>query len=207
MASTSPEKDLGKRIRSTRLKQSITLEQLASRTNLSKSLLSKIENGKVSSPVSTLFTIAKALNTKITYFFSDEDENLPISVVRKTERRQFHRINARFGYTYEALGYKRKEKLMEPFILYIDKDTAKDVTFSHPGEEILFVLEGTSEFKHGDQTMILKKGDCVYFDASIPHSGRPLGDKPVKSFMVICPGENNRASLGELVLDHRKKQR
>ena len=201
---TSAEKDLGKRIRSMRLQRDITLQQLASQTSLSKSLLSKIENGKVSSPVSTLFTIAKALNTKITYFFNDQDENLPIILVRRNERRQFHRINARFGYTYEALGYKRKEKLMEPFILYMDKKTAKDVSFSHPGEEILFILDGTWEFKHGDQTLVLKRGDCIYFDASVPHSGKPVGNRPVKAFMVICSGENNRASLGELVLNYTK---
>ena len=205
MTATSPEKDLGKRIRCMRLKRAITLQQLASRTNLSKSLLSKIENGKVSSPVSTLFTIAKALNTKITYFFSDQDENLPIILVRKNERRQFHRINARFGYTYESLGYKRKEKLMEPFILYMDKKSARNVTFSHPGEEILFMLEGTWEFKHGDQKLTLKKGDCIYFDASVPHSGKPIGNKPIKAFMVICSGENNRSPLGELLMDYRKK--
>jgi len=204
---TSPEKDLGKRIRSMRMQKAITLQQLASQTNLSKSLLSTIENGKVSSPVSTLFTIAKALNTKITYFFNDRDENLPIILVRKNERRQFHRINARFGYTYEALGYKRKEKLMEPFILYMDKRTAKNVSFSHPGEEILFIMDGTWEFKHGDQTLVLRKGDCIYFDASVPHSGKPIGSKPVKAFMVICSGENNRSALGELVLDYGKKRR
>ncbi len=201
---TSAEKDLGKRIRSMRLQKAITLQQLASQANLSKSLLSKIENGKVSSPVSTLFTIARALNTKITYFFDDKDENLPIILVRRNERRQFHRINARFGYTYEALGYKRKEKLMEPFILYMDKKSAKNVSFSHPGEEILFILDGTWEFKHGDQTLVLRKGDCIYFDASVPHSGKPIGMKPVKAFMVICSGENNRASLGELVLNYTK---
>ena len=201
MMPTSPEQDIGKRMRSMRLKQATTLEQLALRTNLSKSLLSKIENGKVSSPVSTLFTIAKALNTKITYFFNAQDENLPIILVRKNERRQFHRAGAHFGYTYEALGYKRKEKLMEPFILYMDKKTAKNVSFSHPGEEILFILDGTWEFKHGDQTLILRKGDCIYFDASIPHSGKPIGNKPVKAFMVICSGEINRFPLGELVLD------
>jgi transcriptional regulator with XRE-family HTH domain len=205
--SISPEKDLGKRIRSMRVQKAITLQQLASQTNLSKSLLSKIENGKVSSPVSTLFTIAKALNTKITYFFNDRDENLPIILVRKNERRQFHRVNARFGYTYEALGYKRKEKLMDPFILYMDRRTAKNVSFSHPGEEILFIMDGTWEFKHGDQTLVLRKGDCIYFDASVPHSGKPIGSKPVKAFMVICSGENNRSPLGELVLDYGKKQR
>ncbi len=201
---TTPEQDIGKRIRSVRLQRAMSLQELASRTNLSKSLLSKIENGKVSSPVSTLFVIAKVLNTKITYFFSDRDENLPIILVRKNERRQFHRVGAQFGYTYETLGYKRKEKLMEPFILYMDKKTAKDITFSHPGEEILFMLEGIWEFKHGDQKLILRKGDCIYFDANIPHSGKPIGNKPVKAFMVICSGDTNRPSLGELVLDYKK---
>ncbi len=202
----SAERDLGKRIRSMRLQKAITLQQLASKANLSKSLLSKIENGKVSSPVSTLFTIAKALNTKITYFFNDRDENLPIILVRKNERRQFHRTDARFGYTYEALGHKRKEKLMEPFILYLDEKSVKNVTFSHPGEEILFTLEGTWEFKHGDQKMILRKGDCIYFDANVPHSGKPIGNKPMKAFMVICSGETNRSPLGDLVLGYGKKQ-
>ena len=206
MASSTPEQDIGKRIRFVRLQRAMNLEELAKRTLLSKSLLSKIENGKVSSPVSTLFVIAKALNTKVTYFFNTQDENPPIILVRKNERQQFHRTDARFGYTYEALGYKRQEKLMEPFILYMDKNTAKNVTFSHPGEEILFMLEGTWEFKHGDQTLILRKGDCIYFDASIPHSGKPIGDKPVKAFMVICSGENNRSPLGELVMDYEKKE-
>jgi len=205
--STSPEQDIGKRIRSVRLQRAMTLQELASRTNFSKSLLSKIENGKVSSPVSTLFVIAKALTTKITYFFSDQDENLPIILVRKNERQQYDRGGTQFGYTYEAVAYKRKEKLMEPFIFYMDKKTARNITFSHPGEEILFMLEGTWEFKHGDQKLILRKGDCIYFDASIPHSGKPIGNKPVKAFMVICSGENNRSPLGELVLDYRKKER
>jgi transcriptional regulator with XRE-family HTH domain len=197
---TTPEQDIGKRVRSLRLQRGLNLQELASLTNLSKSLLSKIENGKVSSPVSTLFVIAKALNTKITYFFSDRDENPPIILVRKNERKQFHRVGARFGYTYEALGYKRKEKLMEPFILYVDKDSPKNISFSHPGEELLFMLDGTSEFTYGDQKLIVRKGDCVYFDANVPHIGKAVGNKPVIAFMVICSGENSRSPLGELVL-------
>jgi hypothetical protein len=49
-------------------------------------------------------------------------------------------------------------------------------------------MDGTWEFKHGDQTLTLRKGDCIYFDASVPHSGRPIGNKPVKAFMVILFG-------------------
>jgi transcriptional regulator with XRE-family HTH domain len=202
---TTPEQDVGKRVRAMRLQRGLSLQGLASLTNLSTSLLSKIENGKVSSPVSTLFVIAKALNTKITSFFSDQDENPPIILVQKNERRQFNRLGAQVGYTYESLGHKRKDKLMEPFIVYVDKDSQKNTSFSHPGEEILFMLDGTSEFTYGDQKLIVRKGDCVYFDASVPHVGRPVGDKPVRAFMVICPGENRRSPLDELISDKGEK--
>ncbi len=180
------------------MQREITLQELARRTELSKSLLSKIENGKVSSPASTLYTIAKALNTKITYFFGDPDEDLPIILVRKNERQQYDRGGAEFGYKFQALAYKRREKLMEPFILYTDKKIGKDVSFSHPGEEVIFILEGTMEFTHGREKMILHKGDCIYFDASIPHLGKSVGKKPVKVFMVFCSGDDNRSTISRL---------
>jgi transcriptional regulator with XRE-family HTH domain len=195
-----PEEEIGKRIRASRLQREITLQELARRTSLSKSLLSKIENGKVSSPASTLYTIAKALNTKITYFFDDQDDDLPLILVRKKDRRQYDRGGAQFGYSYEALAYKRREKLMEPFILYTDQKIAKNVAFSHPGEELFFILDGTMEFTHGRETLILRKGDCIYFDASIPHQGKPVGEKPVKVFMVFCSGENSRGAITRLNL-------
>ncbi len=200
-----PEEEIGKRIRASRLQREITLQELARRTSLSKSLLSKIENGKVSSPASTLYTIAKALKTKITYFFDDQDEDLPLILVRKNERRQYDGGGAQFGYSYEALAHKRREKLMEPFILYTDKKIAKNVAFfSHPGEELLFVLEGTMEFTHGDQKLILRKGDCIYFDAAIPHQGVSAGNKPVKVFMVFCSGDNHRPAFTRLKLNSKK---
>ena len=55
----------------------------------------------------------------------------------------------------------------------------------HEGQEVIFVLEGTMSFRHGEEELIAEEGDCVYFDSSIPHSGVSLGDKAVKCFMVI----------------------
>jgi transcriptional regulator with XRE-family HTH domain len=60
----SPEKNLGRRIKALRQEREITLQKLAEQTPLLKSLLSKIENGKVSSPVSTLYFVAQALGAK-----------------------------------------------------------------------------------------------------------------------------------------------
>lgn len=47
------------------------------------------------------------------------------------------------------------------------------------------VLEGAMRFMHGDNELLVEEGDCIYFDASIPHLGIAHGSKPPKCFMVI----------------------
>jgi len=44
-------------------------------------------------------------------------------------------------------------------------------------------------FFHGGEEYLVHEGDCLYFDASLPHFGESVGDKEVKCLMVICnPG-------------------
>jgi len=93
-----------------RLQKAITPQELALQKTLFESLLSKTGDGKVWFPVSTRFSIGKALNTKTTYFLDGQNESLPIILVRRKEPRQFYQIDAWVRYTYEALGYKRRGK-------------------------------------------------------------------------------------------------
>ncbi|MBV8142227.1 MAG: helix-turn-helix transcriptional regulator, partial [Verrucomicrobia bacterium] len=67
--SPTVEQFIGQRIRNLRLQRNVTLDQLAERVRLTKGQLSKIENGLVSSPVSTLTRIASALGVGPGYFF------------------------------------------------------------------------------------------------------------------------------------------
>ena len=94
----------------------------------------------------------------------------------------------KFGYCYEALSHPFRGKHMEPFVLtYPDtKNPKRDVWFEHDGEEVLFVLQGRMLFLHGDKEFILEEGDCVYFDASIPHYGEVYeAEKELKCLIVI----------------------
>lgn len=72
---------------------------------------------------------------------------------------------------------------MEPFIIMPASD--KEVIFQHEGEEFMYVLEGTHEFTYDGKKYILKKGDSIYFDSRIPHSGRSLGNKKARILTVI----------------------
>ena len=101
----------GKGIHALSKEQGITLQELAERTRLSRGLLSKIENGIVSTPVSTLFNIGWALRAKISQFLDDPEENPPSALFRSGERKHYGKTNPSLLYykTYEDLAYKRRK--------------------------------------------------------------------------------------------------
>jgi DNA-binding NtrC family response regulator len=62
---------IGRNIRELRKKKSLTLKQIARRTNLSVSLLSQLERGESAASVSSLYKVAVALDVKLTDLFGD----------------------------------------------------------------------------------------------------------------------------------------
>jgi len=184
------ENSIGKKIRKFRKARNTTILQLAKMTKISASQLSRIESGKTSTPVSTLDTIAKALGTKIGYLFSDiEAQDDPKLIVTKSNKRiKFRKGMKEFGYDYFAVAAGKRNKMMEPFLLKIDKEKTPDqpVVFNHKGEEVIFVLEGEMLFTYETKRIHLEKGDCVYFDATGNHMVKNIGDTDLEFFIVIC---------------------
>jgi transcriptional regulator with XRE-family HTH domain len=179
---------IGQRLRNLRRKKAITLDKLAKKTGLSKGLLSKIENGKVSSPVSTLAQIAEALKVKLSYLV-DGEAGLPerkYALVRRGQRVRLDKDPTSFGLYMEMLAHQKPNKLMEPSILVLEPNRSEPVIFTHPGEEMLFVLTGEMEFNYGGEIFTMQEGDSLYFDSTVPHGGRNLGKDELRVLMVIC---------------------
>jgi transcriptional regulator with XRE-family HTH domain len=183
------ESELGKRIKEFRMKKGLTLQKLEEKTGFTKGYLSKVENTKKAPPVSTLVVLAKALEVSLSEIFGEKEEKSSISLVKRNERQVVARNGTVFGYSYRTLAHKFYKKQMEPYILTLPVKTKQVPLFQHEGEEILFVLEGTMKFFHGDLEFIVEEGDCLYFDASIPHHGICQGKKDVKCLMVIYTPE------------------
>jgi transcriptional regulator with XRE-family HTH domain len=180
------EAEIGKRIKALRAERGITLEQLAKMTGFSKGYLSKVEKSDKAPPVSTLGTIGRALSVSISNLLGEEPQRVSLCLVRKDERPFFvTRDGTAFGYAYESMAYKYPNRIMEPFMLTLPLNPKKRTLYQHEGEEILFVIQGTMKFFHGAEEYIVKEGDCLYFDASIPHFGESMGTENAKCFMVI----------------------
>jgi len=182
---------IGKKIRELRKKAGLVLQDLSDRTGLSKPLFSQIEKGVVSPPIATLLKISKALNVNIGFFFQDNDPEEKVVLVRRDESKV---IDSRYfgreesGYYYEALAYKKSKKYMEPFLVEFKRMKAEKLSyFSHEGEEFIYLLEGTLEFRTENEQYVLNPGDSLYFESSIPHAYRALERKNAKALTVVYP--------------------
>ena len=179
--------DLGNQVKKLRTKRSLTLQDLADLTGLSKPNLSQIENNLVTPPIATLLKIATALGVPIGYFFQESPQQINMIVVRKEDRYGVAKGPhiSHIGYQYEPLAYPKIDKSMEPFIVEMEEREASDIVFNnHRGEEFLFVLRGSLEFCYGDDNVTLEEGDSLYFDSIVPHGYRGIGG-PAKTLVVI----------------------
>ncbi len=181
--------NIGRKIRELRKAKALTLRDLSAATGLSKPLLSQIENEIVVPPISTLLKISRALEKDITFFFQEPNNDVRIAVVRTFERerldtRKLGRTDG--GYSYEALAYKKSRKNMEPFLVEFERKDEKDMSFyRHEGEEFIFILEGSLEFRTTDEVHRLKQGDSLYFESDIPHAYRAVGKRNAKALAVV----------------------
>jgi len=143
-----------------------------------------VESAKKSPPIATLIKIARALEVDITAFFHGNNPEDRITVVRREEREVVVRDGTSCGYVYESVAPAKSQKKMEPFVI-THPPHIEGGLFDHEGEEFLYVLEGKIRFFYGDKEYLLKEGDCVYFDGSIPHRGDGVGRRPAKTLVII----------------------
>jgi len=184
---------VGEKIKALREDQALTLEQAAKRAGLAPSVLSQIENHMVSPPLGTLILLARALGVPVGHFFADE-EGEPFCLVRARERKVVSRFASNeglsYGYSYESLGYGKKDRKMEPFFVTLTPAEVAHVDPNqHAGEEFIFVLEGEVEIKLGDHTDVLQPGDSIYYNSIIPHTVACHGQDPARIVAVLWAGE------------------
>jgi len=183
------EYNIGAKIKKLRLAKKLTLQAVAKETGFSPALISQIENNNVSPPIATLSKIAKFFDVKIGMFFTEDEEECRYEVVRKAERKLIPRVISRAGtsqgYSYESLSFRKQNKKMEPFLLTVTERTSEENTYSHDGEEFLYVMSGSADLILDDERLSLESGDCIYFDSSIRHRLLSKDGSEVKVLAVV----------------------
>lgn len=164
----------------------MTLDALAKRANVSKSLISRIENFRVTPSLPVLLRIAEALGVSPGDLLENVSDVAPeVIVVRGNERKSVVRNPERRGIRYHQLAGTAHSKAMSAFLIDLAPGMKEYTPMPHEGEEFSQVLKGRVGFTVRDQERILRTGDSIYLDARIPHSIACVGKAPAQLLSII----------------------
>jgi DNA-binding transcriptional MerR regulator/quercetin dioxygenase-like cupin family protein len=154
--------DLGRRLRQLRLRRGFSLAQVARAVGISVGFLSAVERLQMSASISTLRKLARFYKTNILDFFGPAEINSPR--VKPQERRI---LETGRGVRMELLAWGNT--VMEPHLFRIAPKAGSGESYSHEGEEFLYVLRGELKISVRNEEYRLKSGDSFYFESSMPH--------------------------------------
>lgn len=209
------ELNIGEKLRTARRKQKLSLRELASRADVSPSLLSQIENGRANPSVMTLYNVAGALAVPITFFFPEADgahashpQAQPIqsdktaSEIRAAQQSGFDSSEPHDGscvvrpasrMAIELMGGVRWERLTAADeadlqfleIQYEPGATSGPAMSHHSGREFGLVLAGELKLELGFEQHRLSPGDSIIFDSNTPHRLSNEGSTTVRAIWVL----------------------
>jgi transcriptional regulator with XRE-family HTH domain len=182
--------NVGATIRRLRAAQGLTLADVADRAHISAAMLSRLETGAVSPSLETVAAVAAALGADLpTLFRGLGAQASDAQLVRKGEGLEVVRRGTRRGHTYHLLASDRgPRKAFEPFLVTLSDKSEIFPDFEHPGTEMIHVLEGSLRYRHGSESYLLKPGDTLTFDGSVPHGPQTLLKLPIRMLSIIVYG-------------------
>lgn len=159
---------IGAHLRQLRARRKLSLAQVAQEIGISVGFLSALERSQMSGSVGTLRKLARFYKTNILDFF---DANGTSSRrVRPPDRKV---LTAGAGVQMELLAWGNT--VMEPHLFRIASQAGSGESYSHEGEEFIYVLRGDLEIALDGKQYLLKPGDSFYFESATPHRWKNPG--------------------------------
>ena len=205
----------GETIRGLRQAHGLTLNDIGSRTGLSVSTLSKLEQGKASLSYDKLYKLSQALGVDMAQILESPASG-DVPAVAPSGRRVIQRAGE--GQLIDTRSYKQlylaTELLNKSFVPMVVDHCARTIEdfveefgglIRHPGEEFDLVLEGEIVF-HSDlyAPVRLYRGDSIYFDSEMGHAYLAGTDGACRT-LAICSSRGHEQLAPEDLLARQVK--
>lgn len=186
---TSPEV-LGARVRALREAMDLSLRDLAERSGVSAPMLSQVERGETSPTLQLAARIAAGLDLRLSQLLR-LDEDGAVTVVRKRDRRKGP--STVMGHRYEILSPplpgQRAELSRHTLAAGAATGGFGDPPVHEPGSrETALVESGEVVLACDGRRFELHAGDCVTFDADLPHHFENPGTQDAVLLAVVSAG-------------------
>jgi len=173
--------EIGNKIKQLRTQKGLTLEELASRSELTKGFLSQLERDLTSPSITTLSDILEALGSSLSEFFRED----------KNEKYVFGAedffVDQRENYTVNWIVPNTQKNQMEPVLLELAQDGESFEVAPHSGEEFGYVLSGSICLTCDGKRNILRQGETFYLHGRSFHTIKNTHKTTAKVLWVSTP--------------------
>lgn len=176
---------ISNRIKERRREKNITVQELATRANVSKGLISQIENSRTIPSLIVLIEIVKALEIDLNEFFKNirsKGAELPIIIKRKSDYEHFEKEQA-VGFHYQRIFTNSINPSTIDIVILELEPNANRPLVETDAFEYKYILHGDVEYQFNNEKIILNQGDSMLFDGRIPHTPKNLGT--TKASMLV----------------------
>jgi transcriptional regulator with XRE-family HTH domain len=162
---------IGKRIKDIRKKSKKTISTIANAAEVSNGLISRIENGRTIPSLPVLLNIINALEIEVSDFFEGmpkpTEENYIVS--RAEDNSIIEKEDDAKGFTYQYIFGKQLSSIGFEAVLLEVKPNSKREKVETDAFEYKYMLSGECVYVIGDDEVLIKEGDSIFFDGRIPH--------------------------------------
>ena len=181
---------LGARVHALRMAMDLSLRELAERSGVSAPMLSQVERGETSPTLQVAARIASGLELRLSQLLR-LDEDGAVTIVRTSERRSGP--ESRSGHAFEVLTPpmpgQRAELSRHTLAPHAVTGGPGDPPMHEPGSrETALVQDGVVVLHYDGVAHELEVGDCVTFDADLPHHFENPGDTEAVLLAVVSAG-------------------
>lgn len=176
---------IGKRIKEIRKGGGKTINDIAGKAGVTGGLISRIENGRTIPSLPVLLKIISSLETEVTEFFNGMPQvnGANYIVSRKEENSIIEKEDEAVGFSYTYIFGKQLSSLgFESVLLEVAPGSKRDKVTTD-AYEFKYMLSGECYYEIGDDKVLLKEGDSIFFDGRIPHV--PVNRGGVTSKMLV----------------------
>lgn len=170
---------IGNKIRKRRKELKLTLEEVAQASSLSTGFLSLVERDLSYPSLTTLSKIANAIQTPVDALMSFPKGEGSVS---RAKNRAVIEVNEG-GVRYARLSAEFNGAVMKSVEITLPPHYSSEVT-THSGEELIYILSGQLSHVLDGREDVLKPGDCVHFQSTLPHRWINNTDQPVRLLWV-----------------------
>ena len=155
--------DVGPKLRQLRKSLGLGLLKAAEQAKITPGFLSAIELSRANPSVATLQRLAAIYNTTVLEFFDIPHHKRRL--IRPQERRS---LRTESGVEMDLLSIGTK--MLECMLFRVQPKCGSDGTYSHVGEEFIYMLKGSLEFWLDElEVHELREGDSFWFESNLGH--------------------------------------